>query len=116
MPTLLPTDQSSYLAPSYLVQERAECRTLTHPALPTPFPPSCLVLQAAVPKHAKLQINPPSSTTIPPNNSGTVTQIFRISNPMHDQKLLSMRIKLDFTLNGSPVADVVQLDGFPAGV
>jgi len=35
---------------------------------------------------------------------------------MHDQKLLSMRIKLDYILNGNPVADVVQLDGFPAGV
>jgi len=38
--------------------------------------------QAAVPKHAKLQVNSPSSTTVPANNSGAVTQVFRISNPM----------------------------------
>uniref|UniRef100_A0A7S1HEL5 GAE domain-containing protein n=1 Tax=Hemiselmis andersenii TaxID=464988 RepID=A0A7S1HEL5_HEMAN len=79
-------------------------------------PVTNFTFQAAVPKHAKLQINPPSSTTIPPSNSGTVTQVFRISNPMHDQKILSMRIKLDFALNGNSVSDVVQLDCFPPGV
>ena len=43
-------------------------------------------------------------------------QVFRISNPMHDQKMLSMRIKLDYAINGAPVSDIFQLDGFPAGV
>jgi hypothetical protein len=33
-----------------------------------------IYIQAAVPKHAKVQINPPSSTTVPPSASGVVTQ------------------------------------------
>jgi hypothetical protein len=30
-------------------------------------------------------------------------QVFRISNPMHAEKRMQMRLKIEYSLNGSPV-------------
>ncbi|KAK5584544.1 hypothetical protein RB653_006157 [Dictyostelium firmibasis] len=63
-------------------------------------------LQAAVPKYLKIQLLPPSSTVIPPNNSGEVTQVSKVLNSQQGQKPILLRLKLDFQINGQPFSDV----------
>uniref|UniRef100_A0A8C3ASZ3 AP-1 complex subunit gamma n=1 Tax=Cyclopterus lumpus TaxID=8103 RepID=A0A8C3ASZ3_CYCLU len=67
------------------------------------------VFQAAVPKTFQLQLLSPSSNVVPALNQGTVTQVIRVLNP---QKL-RMRIKLTYTLKGSPVQDLAEVNNFP---
>lgn len=69
-----------------------------------------LVFQAAVPKSLKIQLQPPSSTTIP--RSGTVTQLIRVLNPTKEK--IRLRIKISFSLNGQNVDDVAEVSNFPA--
>ncbi|KAN0009607.1 hypothetical protein ACTFIU_006904 [Dictyostelium citrinum] len=63
-------------------------------------------LQAAVPKYLKIQLLAPSSTVIPPNNSGEVTQVSKVLNSQQGQKPILLRLKLDFQINGQPFSDV----------
>ena len=55
-----------------------------------------LVFQAAVPKYLKLEMLPPSSTTIPPNSRGSVTQEVRLTNSMQGQKNIMLKLKIGF--------------------
>ncbi|TNN87529.1 AP-1 complex subunit gamma-1 [Liparis tanakae] len=69
------------------------------------------VFQAAVPKTFQLQLLSPSSNVVPALNQGTVTQVIRVLNPQKQQ--LRMRIKLTYTLKGSPVQDLAEVNNFP---
>ena len=62
------------------------------------------------------QVNAPSATTIPANKAGAVTQVFRISNPQHAEKRMLMRLKVEYSLNGTPFSEMSQVDSFPPGV
>jgi len=75
-----------------------------------------LNFQVAVPKYMQLQMKPPSSTTVPPNNSGRVTQNFRLANSMHGQKPLILKVKLEYSSMGMPVSEMGTVDNFPAGL
>lgn len=55
-----------------------------------------LVFQAAVPKYLKLEMLPPSSTTISPNSKGSVTQEVRLSNSMQGQKNIMLKLKIAY--------------------
>uniref|UniRef100_A0A8C3AMM4 AP-1 complex subunit gamma n=1 Tax=Cyclopterus lumpus TaxID=8103 RepID=A0A8C3AMM4_CYCLU len=66
------------------------------------------VFQAAVPKTFQLQLLSPSSNVVPALNQGTVTQVIRVLNP---QKV--SLIKLTYTLKGSPVQDLAEVNNFP---
>jgi len=80
-----------------------------------PFPINNFTLQAAVPKYLKIQMNPASSTVLPPSSSGKVTQVIKIINSMQGQKPVLLRIKLDFVVNGNPVSDTADVS-FPVSV
>jgi len=82
----------------------------------TPAPIGNLNFQVAVPKYMKLQMSPASSTTVPPNNAGNATQIFKVANSMQGQKGVLVRIKLDYSVNGQMLSETGQVDQFPAGV
>uniref|UniRef100_A0A8C6SY00 Adaptor related protein complex 1 subunit gamma 1 n=1 Tax=Neogobius melanostomus TaxID=47308 RepID=A0A8C6SY00_9GOBI len=69
------------------------------------------VFQAAVPKTFQLQLLSPSSNVVPALNQGTVTQVIRVLNSQKQQ--LRMRIKLTYTLKGSPVQDLAEVNNFP---
>uniref|UniRef100_A0AAQ5Y8R4 AP-1 complex subunit gamma n=1 Tax=Amphiprion ocellaris TaxID=80972 RepID=A0AAQ5Y8R4_AMPOC len=69
------------------------------------------VFQAAVPKTFQLQLLSPSSNVVPALNQGTVTQVIRVLNPQKQQ--LRMRIKLTYTLKGSAVQDLAEVNNFP---
>jgi len=81
-----------------------------------PAPIESLNFQVAVPKYMKLQMSPASGTSIPPSNSGSVTQLFKVANSLHGQKPVLVRIKLDCSINGQMVSETLQVDTFPAGV
>jgi AP-1 complex subunit gamma-1 len=75
-----------------------------------------LNFQVAVPKYMKLDMKPPSSTTVAASNGGKTTQTFRIANSMHGQKPVLLRIKIEYSCGGQAVSETGQVDQFPAGV
>lgn len=79
----------------------------------TQFPISNLVFQAAVPKYLKLEMLPPSSTTIPPNTNGTVTQEIRLNNSMQGEKSIMVKLKIAYSSNGQSVEEMVAASSFP---
>ena len=76
----------------------------------------CCRLRADTHSLTGSQVNAPSATTIPANKAGAVTQVFRISNPQHAEKRMLMRLKVEYSLNGTPFSEMSQVDSFPPGV
>jgi len=75
-----------------------------------------LNLQVAVPKYVKLEMQPPTSTTVPPGSNGKqVTQTIRVTNSMLGTKNLVLKLKLGFTAKGQKVDHMATQSGFPAG-
>ena len=76
-----------------------------------------LNLQVAVPKFVTLEMQPPSSTTVPPtgNNNPQVTQTIQVTNSMLGTKNLVLKLKLGFTANGTKIDHMATQSGFPAG-
>jgi len=79
-------------------------------------PIEALNFQVAVPKYMKLQMSPASATTVPAHGAGRVTQTFKVANSMHGQKPVILKLKIDYTNGGMPVAEMGQVDNFPAGI
>lgn len=78
----------------------------------TQQPVQNFVFQAAVPKSMQLQLAPPSSPTIPAG--GSVSQQIEVLNP--SQAVLRMKLKISFTVGGIPIADMEEVNSFPAGL
>lgn len=76
-----------------------------------------LSLQVAVPKYVTLEMQPPTSTTVPPtsNNNTQVTQTIQITNSMLGTKNLMLKLKLGFTSKGTKIDHMATQSGFPAG-
>ena len=74
-------------------------------------------LQVAVPKYVKMELEPPSSTTVPPSmNAGTpITQKVTVTNSMLGTKNLVLKLKIGFTSNGQKVEHMATCSGFPPG-
>jgi AP-1 complex subunit gamma-1 len=74
-------------------------------------------LQCAVPKNVTMEMDPPSSTTIPPSggNGKLVTQKINITNSLLGTKNLMMKLKLSFTSNGQKMDHMATCSGFPPG-
>lgn len=74
-------------------------------------------LQVAVPKFIKMEMEPPSSTTIPPSGSSgkPVTQKITVTNSMLGTKNLVLKVKVGFTSNGQKIDHLATCSGFPAG-
>ncbi|CAK4391188.1 unnamed protein product [Aphanomyces euteiches] len=71
------------------------------------------VFQAAFPKYIRLIMDPPSGTTIPGNMGGRLTQLAKVQNINHGEKPVMMRIKLEFTINGTKIEDMATVNAFP---
>jgi len=78
-----------------------------------PHPLHDLVFQAAVPKYCKLQMNPPSSTTIPPNNSGKVTQQLKVANSLQGQKPIMLKLRVEYKTEDKTIAEMAEVANFP---
>jgi Adaptin C-terminal domain len=75
-------------------------------------------LQVAVPKHVKMEMEAPTSTTIPEerNSMGRhVSQKVTITNSMLGSKNLALKLKIGFTLKGQKYDHLATCSGFPAG-
>lgn len=80
----------------------------------TPNPMKDFLFQAAVPKTFQLQLLPPTSTVIPPSNSGNIQQTIKIINP--NKNLLRMRIRISYNVNGVAIQDQTEINNFPAAI
>ncbi|XP_049816900.1 AP-1 complex subunit gamma-1 isoform X3 [Schistocerca nitens] len=67
------------------------------------------LFQAAVPKTFQLQMLSPSGTILPP--AGQVTQVLRITNP--NRGMLRLRMKLSYSVNGTQIQDLAEVNNFP---
>merc|ERR1712032_431589 len=75
-------------------------------------------LQCAVPKYIIMELQPPSSTTVPvtgANNSKMVTQKIKITNTRMGEKNLVLKVRVSFTLQGKKIEHMATCSGFPAG-
>ena len=79
------------------------------------MPIGSLNFQVAVPKYMKLQMSPASASTVPPNNAGKVTQLFKVANSRHGQKPGLVRLKLAANVNGQMASETGQGE-FPLGI
>ncbi|KAI0235164.1 AP-1 complex subunit gamma-1 [Lamellibrachia satsuma] len=71
------------------------------------------IFQAAVPKSFHLQLMSPSGALLPPSNAGgCVTQLIKIDNPQ--KQPLRMRLRLSYTMSGTPVTEQAEVNNFPA--
>ncbi len=73
------------------------------------------LLQAAVPKFMQLKLAPASGSTLPPG--GSVTQRISVTNSMHGQKPLVMRLRIAYaTAVGGATTQQAEVKNFPAGL
>jgi len=72
-------------------------------------------LQAAVPKFMQLRLDPASGSTLAPGGAAPVTQVLHVTNSMHGQKALVMRLRLAYTQGGQGVTQQCEVSGFPSG-
>jgi len=75
-------------------------------------------LQCAVPKYVIMEMEPPSSTTVPVtgvNNSMIVTQKIKVTNTRMGEKNLVLKLKTSFTLQGQKIEHMTTCSGFPNG-
>lgn len=75
---------------------------------------SSLSFQAAVPKYIKLEMFPPSSTSVSGNSNGTVTQNIKLNNQSQGEKNIVLKLKISYVIGGKKVEDMTSVSSFPA--
>ncbi len=73
-------------------------------------------MQAAVPKFMQLRLEPASGNTLAAGGGASVKQRLHVTNTMHGQKALVLRLRLGYTLNGMPKVEQVEVKNLPAGL
>ncbi|BDA45799.1 AP-1 complex subunit gamma-1 [Coccomyxa sp. Obi] len=73
-------------------------------------------LQAAVPKFMQLKLDPASGSTLAPMGAGNASQQLHVTNSMHGQKPLVMRLRIAYTLGTEAKLEQVEVKNFPAGL
>lgn len=77
-----------------------------------------LHLQVAVPKYVTMEMQPPTSTTVPVTGGSSmkeVTQTVKVTNTLLGTKNLMLKLKASFTSKGTKVEHMATCAGFPAG-
>jgi len=76
-----------------------------------------LSFQCAVPKYITMEMQPPTSTTIPVTggNNKAVTQSINVTNTQLGTKNLMLKIKVGFTSKGTKIEHMATCNSFPAG-
>lgn len=82
----------------------------------TAAPFTDFAFQAAVPKFMQLQLEPASSSIVPAGSSGAVSQVLHVTNTLHGQKALIMKLRITFKVNGEDKLEQGQVNNFPAGL
>jgi AP-1 complex subunit gamma-1 len=81
----------------------------------TAEPIASFSLQAAVPKFMTVRLDPASGSTLPPRGAGALTQGLHVSNSMHGQKALAMRLRMTYVRGGQQETQQCEVAGFPDG-
>lgn len=68
-------------------------------------------LKIVVPKYIQMQQKPLSSTVIPANDQGVVTQLFRLRNNSGGEKETVVRLYVICRLDGEDVCELVEVGG-----
>jgi len=76
-----------------------------------------LNMQCAVPKYITMEMQPPTSTTVPQSggNAKKITQTINVTNSMLGTKNLMLKLKIGFSSNGEKVDHMATCSSFPAG-
>jgi AP-1 complex subunit gamma-1 len=74
------------------------------------------VLQAAVPKFMQIRLEPASSSTLPASGLGSASQRIVVTNTMHGQKPMVMRLRISYLAGGQPALEQGEVCNFPAGL
>jgi AP-1 complex subunit gamma-1 len=76
-----------------------------------------LSLQCAVPKYVTMEMQPPTSTTVPVTGGHhkIVTQSITVTNSMMGTKNLMLKLKVGFTSKGTKIEHMATCSSFPAG-
>ncbi len=64
----------------------------------------------------QLKLDPASSTTLPAGGAGAARQTLHVTNSMHGQKALVMRLRISYSLNGAQQLEQTEVKNFPAGL
>ncbi|CAM6128159.1 unnamed protein product [Calypogeia fissa] len=96
------TPQNTVIRASYLNQSAS--------------PYTDFVFQSAVPKFLQLQLEPASGNALPANGGGIITQVINITNTLHGQKSLLMKLRIIYKVNGEEKIEQGQVSNFPQGL
>ncbi len=66
-----------------------------------------------MPKYLKLEMLPPSSTTIAARSNGEVTQEIKLTNSMQGQKNIMLKLKIAYKQGDTMVDEQTQVSNFP---
>lgn len=72
------------------------------------------VFEAAVPKYVRLAMQPATGQMLPPM-SDSVTQSMTVTNTSNGERPLLMKLRIGYSINGSPVQEMGQASNFPPG-
>ena len=75
---------------------------------------SNLSFQVAVPKFLKLNIQPASSTVV--SMGGNATQVLNLINAAQGKKKIAMKCKVQFSVGGNNITEMVVVNQFPEGL
>ena len=64
----------------------------------------------------QLRLDPASGNMLGPHASSTATQNLHVTNTMHGQKPLVMRLRIAYTRSGEAKLEQAEVKNFPAGL
>lgn len=69
-----------------------------------------------MPKFMQLRLDPASRNALGANGSGAATQSLHVTNTMHGQKPLVMRLRIAYTRSGEAKLEQAEVKNFPPGL
>lgn len=75
-----------------------------------------MLVQAAVPKFMQLRLDPASGNALGAHGSSSAMQNLHVTNTMHGQKPLVMRLRIAYTREGEAKLEQAEVKNFPAGL
>lgn len=112
----LPATHAPYLLPVQLLVLSQLTRHVPRCRHAGPSDVTDFTLQAAVPKFMQIRLEPASSSTLPAMGLSSATQRIVVSNTMHGQKALVMRLRISYTADGQPALEQAEVGNFPLGL
>lgn len=115
LPPVLAFENNGLKVMMYCVRAPDGNNTITAKFLNTlSMPMMNFVFEAAVPKYVRLAMQPATGQMLPPL-SDSVTQSMTVTNTSNGERPLLMKLRIGYSINGSPVQELGQAGNFPPG-